>query len=112
MRISIQQLQSYKVSSSLFQAFALQQRAFLQHALTYESLMQSSVAMTSSHYLQSPGRALASLPGIGPSIDADITTSIGTKAPHLDARDPHKDNSLPHNGTERSLKLEQVRFLT
>lgn len=88
-----------------YQAFALQQRALLQHALTYEGLMQNSVAMTTaSHYLQHPGRSLSSLPAINDSDNSTVSTSVGNAH---NIHDKHEEHHLPQN-QERSLKLEQV----
>lgn len=91
-----------------YQAFALQQRALLQHALTYEGLMQNSVAMTTaSHYLQHSGRSLSSLPAINDSDNSTVSTSAGTAHSNHSNHDKQDDLQLPHSG-ERSLKLEQV----
>lgn len=90
-----------------YQAFALQQRAILQHALTYESIMQSSVAMTSaSHYLQQSGRSLPSLPRM--SAESDVST-VSTSATNAHSNhDNHMETHLPQTKEEPSLKLEQV----
>ncbi|WAR16296.1 hypothetical protein MAR_030890 [Mya arenaria] len=89
-----------QMNLAAYQAFALQQRAFLQHALTYESLMQNGVAMTTAQYLQSSGQSLTSLPRMS---DPDITTSMMKSH-----GDQHNDDSQHRNGSERALKLEQV----
>ncbi|XP_045182722.2 ikaros family zinc finger protein-like [Mercenaria mercenaria] len=94
-----------QMNLAAYQAFALQQRAILQHALTYESLMQNSVAMTTaSHYLQHTGRSLSSLPAMN---DNDVST-VSTSASNAHSNhDKHEELHLPHNG-DRPLKLEQV----
>ena len=94
-----------QMNLAAYQAFALQQRAILQHALTYESLMQNSVAMTTaSHYLQHTDRSLASLSAMNDSDVSTVSTSVnGAHTSH----DKQDDLELPHND-DRPLKLEQV----
>lgn len=94
-----------QMNLAAYQAFALQQRAILQHALTYESLMQNSVAMTTaSHYLQQSGRSLASLPSMNEN-DTVSTSALNAHSNHENQDEPH----LPQTN-ERTLKLEQVRY--
>lgn len=92
-----------QMNLAAYQAFALQQRAILQHALTYESLIQNSVAMTTSHYLQQSGRSLASLPPMSLN-NTDVITSINKP---LHSQDSNGTKLTSPDG-ERSLKLEQV----
>ena len=94
-----------QMNLAAYQAFALQQRAILQHALTYESLMQNSVAMTTSHYIQQSGRSLASLPPM-PLNDTNVSTSINKPIHSQDSN--HGDVQMSTIESDRRLKLEQV----
>ncbi|KAL4217699.1 Zinc finger protein Pegasus [Mactra antiquata] len=92
-----------QMNLAAYQAFALQQRAILQHALTYESLMQNSVGVTTaSHYLQHSGRSLASVSAVNDT-DTVSTSALSTHS----SQENQDDTQLPQR-SERSLKLEQV----
>ncbi|KAH3802227.1 hypothetical protein DPMN_155900 [Dreissena polymorpha] len=68
--------------------------------------MQSSVSLTTAHYLQSGGgRSLASLAPMG---DVNVSTSVIKPRGSSVLRDP-RDQDLPQDLSDRSLKLEQVQ---
>lgn len=81
------------VNMAAYQAFAMQQRALLQHALTYETIMHSAAAVTQSHYMGPPHEA-----GIlSTSKHCDLAVSTST------------DTSLYRSQkTPSPIKLEQV----
>ncbi|XP_065940496.1 zinc finger protein 628 isoform X3 [Magallana gigas] len=81
-----------QMNLATYQAFAMQQRALLHHALTYESLMQSAVVTQAR--LQAGG-STASMPTM--SAPSDISVSTSTDSRH---RRP--------TGSPDSIKLEQV----
>ncbi|XP_061179965.1 DNA-binding protein Ikaros-like isoform X2 [Saccostrea echinata] len=76
-----------------YQAFAMQQRALLHHALTYESLMQSAV-VTQARLMQAGGSTV-SLPSMSAPSDTNVSTSS----------DSHLRRPM---GSPDSIKLEQV----
>ncbi|KAK3088794.1 hypothetical protein FSP39_023783 [Pinctada imbricata] len=81
-----------------YQAFAMQQRALLQHALTYESLMHNAAAVTQARFMQGQvglsESMSVSLPPMSTANDLAVSTSSDT--PRLSQRTPD------------SIKLEQV----
>ena len=85
-----------------YQAFALQQRALLQHALSYENLMQNAaVAVTAPHFMARPEH-LHHAVAMTKQSDITVTTSTPTTNAHL-----HQPR-LPHHERDASFKIEQV----
>ncbi|XP_055998337.1 zinc finger and BTB domain-containing protein 24-like isoform X4 [Ostrea edulis] len=82
-----------QMNLATYQAFAMQQRALLHHALTYESLMQSAV-VTQSRLMQG-GVSTVSLPSMSTTSDVSVSTSSDIRR-----RRP--------TGSPDSIKLEQV----
>ena len=88
-----------------YQAFALQQRAILQHALTYESLMQNAASVTSSQFMHQMGAAHTSVPRLK---DGDVTITTSTSASNAhESCEQRDENNLPQKSDD--VKLEQVR---
>ena len=89
-----------------YQAFALQQRALLQHALSYESLMQNAaVAVTAPHFMPRPEHMHHAM-AMTKQSDVNVTTSTPTtNNAHL-----HQPR-LPPDDREASFKIEQVTKL-
>ncbi|XP_033727754.1 zinc finger protein 91-like [Pecten maximus] len=85
---------SGQVNMAAYQAFAMQQRALLQHALTYETIMHSAAAVTQSHYMGPPSDS-SILPA--PKRDqCDLAVSTST------------DSMYRSHKTPSPIKLEQV----
>ena len=86
-----------------YQAFALQQRALLQHALSYESLMQNAaVAVTAPHFMPRPEHLHHAM-AMTKQSDVTVTTSTPTtNNAHL-----HQPR-LPPDERDPSFKIEQV----
>ncbi|XP_062584394.1 zinc finger protein 236-like isoform X5 [Saccostrea cucullata] len=82
-----------QMNLATYQAFAMQQRALLHHALTYESLMQSAV-VTQARLMQAGGSTVSL-----PSMSAPSDTSVSTSS------DSHQRRLA---GSPDSIKLEQV----
>ncbi|XP_055998338.1 zinc finger protein 91-like isoform X6 [Ostrea edulis] len=82
-----------QMNLATYQAFAMQQRALLHHALTYESLMQSAV-VTQSRLMQG-GVSTVSLPSMSTTSDVSVSTSSDIRR-----RRP--------TGSPDSIKLEQI----
>lgn len=92
-----------QMNLAAYQAFALQQRALLQHALSYESLMQNAaVAVTAPHFMPRPEHLHHAM-AMTKQSDVTVTTSTPTtNNAHL-----HQPR-LPPDERDAPFKIEQV----
>ncbi|KAK3583195.1 hypothetical protein CHS0354_025712 [Potamilus streckersoni] len=92
------------VNLATYQAFALQQRALLQHALTYESILQN-VAVTQARYFHERPQGPSTMSVSDP---ADLTVSTSARCSTSSVQPSTPKPPSPETNNNKRFKLEQV----